>query len=116
MKIVEAILTPYKLDAVTQLLIERGCQDIVVSEVKGSEIRDTRMPRYRNVNYVTDLPPRVKLEAVVGDAEAMPTVQAILRVSRSSSSTDETISIGPLEQVVSIGKSKPDWLSNPGAS
>jgi len=108
MKRVEAILTPYKLDAVTQLLIERGCQDIVVSEVKGSEIRDGRMPRYRGVDYVTDLPPKVKLEAVVGDTEAMPTVQAILRVSRSSSSTDETISIGPLEQVVSIGISKPD--------
>jgi nitrogen regulatory protein PII len=66
------------------------------------------MPRYRGVDYVTYLPRKVKLEAVVGDAEAMPTVQAILRVSRISSSTDETISIGPLEQVVSIGISKPD--------
>ena len=113
MKIVEAILTPYKLDAVAQLLVERGCQDIVVSEVKGSETRDGRMPRYRGVDYVTDLPRKVKLEAVVEDAEAMPTVRAILHVSRSGSSTDETISVGPLEQVVSIGISKPDWRSTP---
>jgi len=108
MKIVEAILTPYKLDAITELLIERGCQDIVVSLVKCSEIRDPRMSRYRDVEYVTDLPPKVKLEVVVGDAEAMPTVQAILHCSGSESGADESVSIGPLEQVVSIGISKPD--------
>jgi len=108
MKRVEAILTPYKLDAVADLLIERGCQDIVVSEVKGSEIRDRRTSRYRSVEYVIDLPPKVKLEVVVGDAEAMPTVQAILHASQCGSTTDESVSIGPLEQVVSIGISRPN--------
>jgi len=113
MKKVEAILTPYRLDAVKEMLMQHGCQQIVVSEVNGSHSPNGHLLNYQDTAYVRDLP-RVRLEAVVRDTEAMSTVHEILRVSSNSSDTDEKVSVSLLEQVVFIGISKLD-SSPPGA-
>jgi len=102
MKKVEAILTPYKLDAVKEMLMQHGCQQIVVSEVNSSQSPNGHLLLYQDAEFTPDLP-RVRLEAVVRDAEAMPTVHEILRVSNGRSGADEQVSAGLLEQVVSIG-------------
>ncbi|MGO9454776.1 MAG: P-II family nitrogen regulator [Candidatus Binataceae bacterium] len=107
MKTVEAILTPYRLDAVRELLLERGCQDIVVSEVRSSE---GRAMHYRGIDYTGDTP-RIKVEAVVPDAEAMSTAEAILLSSPEHSAKDERVTLSALDQVVSIGISKLDRSS-----
>lgn len=110
MKKVEAILTPYKLDAVKEMLMQHGCQQIVVSEVDSSQSPNGHLLSYQDAAYTPDLP-RIRLEAVVRDAEAMPTVHEILRVSSDRSGMDEKVSVGLLEQVVSIGISTLDSSS-----
>ncbi|MGO9454771.1 MAG: P-II family nitrogen regulator [Candidatus Binataceae bacterium] len=107
MKKVEAILTPHRLDAVRALLLERGCQDIVVSEVRSAE---GRAMHYRGVDYTGDTP-RIKVEAVVPDAEAMSTAEAILHGSPEHSAKDERVTLSALDHVISIGISKLDRQS-----
>ncbi len=104
-KKVEAIITPYILDAVREALNERGCHEIVFSEVRIS--RNSKSPavgHYRGTAYELDLP-KLRLEAIVPDADAMPAARAILRASRVQSSTNAKVSVCSLEQVVSIGVS-----------
>ncbi|HKM98993.1 MAG TPA: P-II family nitrogen regulator [Candidatus Binataceae bacterium] len=99
MKKVEAILTPHRLDAVRQLLLERGCQEIIVSDVRNSEGPSMR---YRGIEYPGDAA-RVKIEAVLADAEAIPAARAILHSSPERLAEDERVSVCPLDDVISIG-------------
>jgi len=104
-KKIEAIITPYILDAVREALNERGCHEIVLSEVRIS--RNSNSPavgHYRGTAYELDLP-KLRLEAILLDADAMPAAQAILRASQLLSSTDAKISVCSLDQIVSIGVS-----------
>jgi nitrogen regulatory protein P-II 1 len=110
MKKVEAILTPYKLDAIKEMLKQHGCQEIVVSAVTGSGGGDGHLLYYQDAKYTPDLP-RVRLEAVVLDTEAMPAVQDILRLSNGHTTADANVSADLLEQVVSIGISKLEPIS-----
>ncbi|MGO9602260.1 MAG: P-II family nitrogen regulator [Candidatus Binataceae bacterium] len=107
MKKVEAILTPRRLNAVRELLLERGCDDIVVSDVRSAE---GQAMHYRGIDYTGDTP-RIKVEAVVADAEAMWTAEAILLSFAEDSAKDERVTLSPLDHVVSIGISKLDGRS-----
>jgi nitrogen regulatory protein PII len=105
MKKIEAIITPYILDAVRGMLNRRGCEDILLSEVRISHFDSTsESGHYRGNTYDIELP-KIKIEAVVADRDAMPIAQAILHVSQRESSTDAKVSVCALEQVVSIGVS-----------
>jgi nitrogen regulatory protein PII len=105
MKKVEAIIAPYALDTVTEMLVQRGCDDIVISQVRGSHGGPGRMNCYRGTRYVEN-PLSVKLEAVVEDEEAMPIVEAILQIPDKSSNFGYQVNVFPLEQVTSIGISR----------
>ncbi len=97
MKRLEAILSRDSLKTVTGLLMEHGCEEISLFKVDGakpSELADPSPPQ-----HPTDYP-WIRLEAVVGDAEALPTMHAILHASRPSSSGDE--SFDETESVSSI--------------
>lgn len=105
MKKVEAIVTPRILDAVREVLNEYGCHEIVLSEVRISRNNSSSAAgHYRGNAYEIHLP-KVKVETIVADADAMPAAQAILRASRLQSSTDPEISVCSLDEVISIGVS-----------
>src|SRR5215831_4026828 len=102
MKKVEAILSSHCLDQIKEELFNRGCHEIVVSDVRHP---CSRQMNYRGLSYLADAP-RVKIEVIVADADAMPTVDAILQ-NAAGGAQDERVSISPLESVISIGESMP---------
>jgi len=105
MKKIEAIIVPHILDSVRGVLKERGCEDILLSEVRISHLDSTSEPgHYRGNAYDIELP-KIKIEVFVADRDAMPTAQAILHISQRQSGTDAMVSVCALEQVVSIGVS-----------
>ena len=103
MKKIEAITTPYILDAVRGVLSQHGCEEVLLSEVRLSHHDSTSASgHYRGNTYGIDLP-KLKIEAIVADDDAMSAAQAILHASERESSTQAKVSVCPLEQVVSIG-------------
>ncbi|MHB8383493.1 MAG: P-II family nitrogen regulator [Candidatus Binataceae bacterium] len=102
MKKVEAILNPNIFAAVRELLISRGCQEFVISEVSGATSNGTRMKRYRGTDYTAG-EPKLKLETIVADEDAMATAQAILAASHSYEASEPAVSLCALEGVISIG-------------
>jgi nitrogen regulatory protein PII len=100
MKKVEAILSSHWLDQIKEVLFARGCQEILVSDVRHP---CTRQMNYRGLSYMADAP-RVKIEVIVSDADATPTVDAILQ-NVAGGAQDERVSIAHVEKVISIGES-----------
>ena len=100
MKKVEAILSSHCLDQIKEVLFRRGCEEIVVSDVRHP---CSRQMNYRGLSYLADAP-RVKIEVIVSDADAMPTVDAILQ-NVAGGAQDERVSIAHVEKVISIGES-----------
>jgi nitrogen regulatory protein PII len=100
MKKVEAILSSHCLDQVKEALLNRGCQEIVVSDVRHP---CSQPMNHRGLSYLADAP-RVKIEVIVSDADAMPTVDAILQ-NVTGGAQDQRVSIAHVEQVLSIGES-----------
>ena len=101
MKKLEAILSSPCLDQIKEVLFRRGCQEIVVSDVRHP---CSRQMNYRGLSYLADAP-RVKIEVIVSDADAMPTVDAILQ-NVAGGDQDERVSIAHVEKVISIGESR----------
>jgi nitrogen regulatory protein P-II 1 len=107
MKKIEAILSPHIVEEVSDLLVARGCYDIVVSGVKSNPSNGGRPMRYRGIAYMGDIP-KLKLETIVADGDAMATAHAILTASQNGNASKQTVSVSALEAVVSIGVSKLD--------
>lgn len=102
MKLVTAILKPFKLDDVREALSEIGVQGITVSEVKGFGRQKGHTELYRGAEYVVDFLPKVKLEIAVVDDMVEPTVEAIIRVASTGKIGDGKIFVTNLEQVIRI--------------
>ena len=102
MKKVEAILSSHCLDQIKEVLLHRGCEEMVVSEVRHP---CSRQMNYRGLSYLADAP-RVKIEVIVSDADATATVNAILQ-NVAGEAQDERVSIAHVEQVILIGESMP---------
>jgi nitrogen regulatory protein PII len=102
MKKVEAILSSHCLDQIKEVLFERGCDEIVVSDVRHP---CSRQMNYRGLSYLGDAP-RVKIEVIVSDADAGATVEAILQ-NVAGGPQDQRVSIAHVESVVRIGESMP---------
>jgi nitrogen regulatory protein PII len=102
MKKVEAILNPNIFAAVREFLISRGCLEFVVSEVSVATSNGARLKRYRGTDYTAD-EPKLKLETVVADEDAMATAHAILAASHSYELSEPAVSLFALEGVISIG-------------
>jgi nitrogen regulatory protein PII len=104
-KKVEAIITPEILETVRGVFDRCGCHEILLSEVRISRHDSASASgHYRGNTYDLDLP-KIKVEAIVSDADTMPAAQAILHTSHYESGTDTKVSVCALEQVVSIGVS-----------
>ena len=102
MKLVTAIIKPFKLDDVRESLSEIGVQGITVTEVKGFGRQKGHTELYRGAEYVVDFLPKVKIEVVVKDEDVDRCVDAIVNVARTGKIGDGKIFITPVERVVRI--------------
>ncbi len=112
MKIITAIIKPFKLDDVRQALGEIGVQGLTVSEVKGFGRQKGHTELYRGAEYVVDFLPKVKLEIAIDDDILDQAIEAITSSANTGKIGDGKIFITPLEQVVRIrtGESGPEAL------
>ena len=112
MKIITAIIKPFKLDDVRQTLGEIGVQGLTVSEVKGFGRQKGHTELYRGAEYVVDFLPKVKLEVAIDDDLVDQAIEAITSSANTGKIGDGKIFITPLEQVVRIrtGESGPAAL------
>ena len=112
MKMVTAIIKPFKLDEVREALSDIGVQGITVTEVKGFGRQKGHTELYRGAEYVVDFLPKVKIEAAVADDLVDRTIEAIEGSARTGKIGDGKIFVAPLEQVIRIrtGETGPDAI------
>jgi nitrogen regulatory protein P-II 2 len=102
MKMVTAIVKPFKLDEVREALSTIGVQGVTVTEVKGFGRQKGHTELYRGAEYVVDFLPKVKIEAAVDDAIVERVIEAIEAAARTGKIGDGKIFVSALEQVVRI--------------
>jgi nitrogen regulatory protein PII len=102
MKMVVAIIKPFKLDDVREALAEVGVQGITVTEVKGFGRQKGHTELYRGAEYVVDFLPKIKVEAAVSDDMVERVVEAIMGSANSGKIGDGKIFVYSLERVVRI--------------
>lgn len=109
MKLVTAIIKPFKLDDVRESLSEIGVQGMTVTEVKGFGRQKGHTELYRGAEYVVDFLPKVKIEVAIDDAQLDAVVEAISKAANTGKVGDGKIFVGTLEEVVRIrtGESGP---------
>ncbi|MBP6095818.1 MAG: P-II family nitrogen regulator [Methyloversatilis sp.] len=102
MKLVTAIIKPFKLDEVREALSAIGVQGITVTEVKGFGRQKGHTELYRGAEYVVDFLPKVKIEAAVSDELVDGVVEAIEKSASTGKIGDGKIFVFDLQQVVRI--------------
>jgi nitrogen regulatory protein P-II 2 len=102
MKLVTAIIKPFKLDDVREALAEVGVQGVTVTEVKGFGRQKGHTELYRGAEYVVDFLPKIKLEVALADDLLERAVEAIQQSARTGKIGDGKIFISALEQVIRI--------------
>lgn len=110
MKLVTAIVKPFKLDDVREALSEIGVQGITVTEVKGFGRQKGHTELYRGAEYVVDFLPKVKIEIAISDEMVDAVIESITRVASTGKIGDGKIFVTNLEQVIRIrtGETGPD--------
>ena len=102
MKLVSAVIKPFKLDDVREALSEIGVQGITVTEVKGFGRQKGHAELYRGAEYVVDFLPKVRLDAAVSDEIVDQVIEAITNAAQTGKIGDGKIFVSALEQVVRI--------------
>ena len=102
MRIVTAIIKPFKLDEVREALSDLGIRGITVTEVKGFGRQKGHTELYRGAEYVVDFLPKIKLEIAVPDDQVEVVTEAILKAAGTGKIGDGKIFISDLERVVRI--------------
>lgn len=112
MKLVTAIIKPFKLDDVREALSEIGVQGITVTEVKGFGRQKGHTELYRGAEYVVDFLPKVKIDVAIDDNLVDQVIEAVSKSANTGKIGDGKIFVAPLEQVVRIrtGESGSDAL------
>ncbi len=112
MKMVTAIIKPFKLDDVREALSDMGVQGITVTEVKGFGRQKGHTELYRGAEYVVDFLPKVRVEAAVADDVVDQLIEAISKAANTGKIGDGKIFVTTLEQVVRIrtGETGPEAL------
>ncbi|MDX2349707.1 MAG: P-II family nitrogen regulator [Porticoccus sp.] len=102
MKLITAVVKPFKLDDVREALADIGVQGITVSEVKGFGRQKGHTELYRGAEYVVDFLPKVKLEIAVDDGQVDTVVEAIIKSAQTGKIGDGKIFITTLDEVIRI--------------
>ena len=102
MKLITAVIKPFKLDDVRIALSEVGVQGMTVTEVKGFGRQKGHTELYRGAEYVVDFLPKVKLELAISSDMVDKVVEAITKAAQTGKIGDGKIFIQPLEQIVRI--------------
>ena len=102
MKKIEAIIQPFKLEAVKEILAELGIQGMTVSEVKGFGRQRGRSEIYRGREFTVDFLPKVKIEIVVADRDVDRVVKTISSAARTGKIGDGKLFIMPAEDAIRI--------------
>ena len=112
MKMVTAIIKPFKLEEVREALSAIGVQGMTVTEVKGFGRQKGHTELYRGAEYVVDFIPKTKLEIAIDDSLIDSAIEAISQAANSGKIGDGKIFVTPLEQAIRIrtGESGPEAL------
>jgi nitrogen regulatory protein PII len=102
MRLIKAIIKPFKLDDVRTALNERGIQGMTVSEVKGFGRQKGHTELYRGAEYVVDMVPKVEIDVVVDDSQVQAVVEAIVSTAQTGKIGDGKIFVIPIEDAVRI--------------
>ena len=102
MKLITAIIRPFKLDDVRDALTEAGVTGVTVTEVKGYGRQKGHTELYRGAEYVVDFVPKIKLETAVPDARVDVVIDAIVESARTDKVGDGKIFVTPLDYAVRI--------------
>lgn len=102
MKLITAIIKPFKLDAVREALAEIGVTGLTVTEAKGFGRQNGHTELYRGAEYIVDFLPKSKVDVAVSDDLVESVVEAINKASQSGKIGDGKIFVAPLEQVIRI--------------
>ena len=102
MKLVEAIIKPFKLDEVKDALNEIGIEGITVSEVKGFGRQKGHTELYRGAEYVVDFIPKIKLEIAISDDLVAKVVETIQTAAKTGRIGDGKIFVLPLDEALRI--------------
>lgn len=102
MKVIEAIIKPFKLDEVKDALLEIGVQGMTVTEVKGFGRQKGHKETYRGQEYTIEFVPKVKIEVAVNDGQVQRVLETITRAAKTGSIGDGKIFVRELDAVVRI--------------
>jgi len=102
MKLVTAIIKPFKLDDVREALSEIGVQGITVTEVKGFGRQKGHTELYRGAEYVVDFLPKVKIEVAIGSDLLDQVIEAVAKAANTGKIGDGKIFVSALEQAIRI--------------
>ena len=102
MKMINAIIKPFKLDDVREALSEIGVQGITVTEVKGFGRQKGHTELYRGAEYVVDFLPKLKVEVVVKDSALEQTIETISKAANTGKIGDGKIFVSSVEEAIRI--------------
>ena len=102
MKLITAVIKPFKLEEVKSALIELGVQGMTVTEVKGFGRQKGHKEVYRGAEYVVEFVPKVKVEVVIADSLVPRAVETILRTAKTGTIGDGKIFVSPIGEAVRI--------------
>ncbi|HLB14048.1 MAG TPA: P-II family nitrogen regulator [Burkholderiales bacterium] len=102
MKMIEAVIKPFKLDEVREALAEVGVTGLTVTEVKGFGRQKGHTELYRGAEYVVDFLPKVKIEVAVVDKMLDQAIEAIIKAARTGKIGDGKIFVTSVQHVVRI--------------
>ena len=108
MKMVMAVIKPFKLDDVREALAEAGVAGITATEVKGFGRQKGHTELYRGAEYVVDFLPKVKVEVVVKDDDVERCIEAVVKAAKTGKIGDGKIFVTAVEQVVRIRTGETD--------
>jgi len=108
MKLITAIIKPFKLDDVREALADVGVQGLTVEEVKGFGRQKGHTELYRGAEYIIDFVPKAKIQVAVSDDQADAVIEAIISSANSNKIGDGKIFVADLERVVRIRTGEQD--------
>jgi len=102
MKLIQAIIKPFKLDEVKEALVELGIQGMTVTEVKGFGRQKGHKETYRGTEYQIEFVPKIKLDIAVADNRVTEALEAITRAAKTGSIGDGKIFVSELPNIIRI--------------